>query len=170
MSIHDNLIKWVILLRGINVSGHKIIKMELLRNILEKEGFKGVKTYIQSGNIVLKSTISDATILIEKIQQLIEKEFGYQVPTMVRKHDDYLNIFINNPFKDYVFDEKEKLYIGFMQQVPDTALKTNLEVMSNEGETVKIIDRTAYIVYKKDGRKHYFTNNFIERKLKVIIK
>ena len=55
MNTSENLIKWVILLRGINVSGHKIIKMEMLRNFLENEGFKEVKTYIQSGNIVLKS-------------------------------------------------------------------------------------------------------------------
>lgn len=169
MCISKNSIKWVVLLRGINVGGQKLIKMEMLRNLLEKEGFKEVKTYIQSGNIILNSHYSDALVLAEKIKQLIEKEFGHSVYTMARNHDDYIKIIENNPFKDRVFHEKEKLYVGFMQPSPDQVLKKYLESLSNESEVLKITNQEVYIVYMKDGRKLQFSNNFIERKLKVSV-
>ena len=61
--------KYIALLRGINVSGQKIIKMEHLKNYFIDMGFTDVKTYIQSGNVVFQSKDKDA----EKLSKHIEK-------------------------------------------------------------------------------------------------
>lgn len=164
-----NLNRWVVLLRGINVSGQKLIKMELLRNYLSEVGFENVKTYIQSGNIVLESKETDAEKLAEKIMTLLKKKFGYEVPTMVRSYDDFTKVIEDNPFKNRVFHEKEKLYVGFLQQLPEDSLIKIMESLNSESETCKVVHKEIYIVYMKDGRKLKFSNNFMERKLKTSI-
>ena len=60
---------YIALLRGINVSGHKIIKMELLRKAMADSGFNNVSTYIQSGNILFQSNEKDPLVLEKQIAE-----------------------------------------------------------------------------------------------------
>ena len=73
---------FIALLRGINVSGQKLIKMAELRTSLEKAGFAGAKTYIQSGNLILKSVKSDPKVIEEQVKALILKDFGLMCPPL----------------------------------------------------------------------------------------
>jgi len=75
--------KFIALLRGINVSGKNLIKMETLRSVLQSEGFQHVKTYIQSGNILFDTNDLDEKKQAKKIQEIIKKEFGFIVPVLV---------------------------------------------------------------------------------------
>lgn len=69
---------YIALLRGINVGGHKVIKMADLKQMFESIGLKQVKTYIQSGNIVFESD-ENIRFLKERIQSEIKITFGYDV-------------------------------------------------------------------------------------------
>ena len=71
------------LLRGINVSGHNMIKMDVLKKVLTDIGFKDVQTYIQSGNVFFKSKEENASAVGFQIKQEIFKSFGYEVPVVV---------------------------------------------------------------------------------------
>ena len=68
----DNMTFYIVLLRGINVGGHKVIKMADLKRVFESIGLKQVKTYIQSGNIVFESE-EGINFLKDKIQSEIKK-------------------------------------------------------------------------------------------------
>ena len=70
-----NMKTHIVLLRGINVTGHKVIKMDDLRNIFESMKFRDVKIYIQSGNIVLRDKEDIAGVLVKKIEAKLKKEF-----------------------------------------------------------------------------------------------
>lgn len=70
-------IKYVALLRGINVGGKNIIKMDELKTCFEEMGFDDVKTYIQSGNILFSSNVPDVEKLILKIEKVISRRFNY---------------------------------------------------------------------------------------------
>lgn len=75
---------YVALLRGINVSGQKLIKMETLRKVMEDFGFQNIKTYIQSGNILFDTTENITPETLEKqIHDLIEAHFGFDVSVVV---------------------------------------------------------------------------------------
>src|SRR6266403_457416 len=89
---------YISILRGINVSGSKIIKMELLRKMLDGMKFKNVKTYIQSGNIVFQDKIVSCESLEKKIAKQIKSEFGFDVPVMVKEVDEVKVVLKNNPF------------------------------------------------------------------------
>ncbi|MBH0334023.1 cytoplasmic protein, partial [Bacillus thuringiensis] len=82
---------YIALLRGINVGGHKVIKMADLKRVFESIGLKQVKTYIQSGNIVFESE-EGINFLKDRIQSEIKKEFDFDVPVMLRTHDEFINI------------------------------------------------------------------------------
>jgi uncharacterized protein (DUF1697 family) len=72
-------IKYVALLRGINVGGNNIIKMDELRKIFEKLDFSDVKTYIQTGNIIFKDIEKDKSKLREKIEEILFKEIKSKI-------------------------------------------------------------------------------------------
>jgi uncharacterized protein (DUF1697 family) len=74
--------KYVALLRGINVGGNRKVPMAELKACLEKTGLENVKTYIQSGNVIFESDNSEET-LIEDIESAIEKSFGFEVPIVL---------------------------------------------------------------------------------------
>ena len=69
--------KHLALLRGINVSGHNMIKMDALKKMLENMGFQNVETYIQSGNVFVDSEEENAASVGFKIKQEIAKVFGH---------------------------------------------------------------------------------------------
>ena len=75
---------YVALLRGINLSGHKIVKMDRLRKDFEDLGFGEVKTYIQSGNVVFNAPARDPVSLAKKIEEKIVRQFGFPVPVLVK--------------------------------------------------------------------------------------
>lgn len=75
--------KYVALLRGINVGGKNMIKMAQLRVCLENSGFGNVQTYIQSGNIIFETGDSGKVAITKKVEQAIEKEFGLKIPVVV---------------------------------------------------------------------------------------
>ena len=80
--------KHLALLRGINVSGHNMIKMEALKTTLETIGFTNVVTYIQSGNVFVETNEEIPVTVGFTIKQEIYKSFGHEVPVIVIGKND----------------------------------------------------------------------------------
>jgi uncharacterized protein (DUF1697 family) len=78
--------RYVALLRGINVGGNNMIKMIDLKQCLETAGFDDVSTYIMSGNVFFSSEEADEPILAKKIEHAIEDRFGFPVRVVVISH------------------------------------------------------------------------------------
>jgi uncharacterized protein (DUF1697 family) len=89
---------YIALLRGINVSGHKKIKMADLKDMLLKKGFQDVVTYIQSGNVVFKSEETVHEELEDKIKKGIADTFGFDVPVLVKTKREIEAILRESPY------------------------------------------------------------------------
>ena len=76
--------KYVALLRGINVGGNNRVEMKRLKVVFETLGFSDVKTYINSGNVIFSTKKMSTATLAKKIEGAIEKEFGFPVAVLVR--------------------------------------------------------------------------------------
>ena len=98
--------KFIALLKGINVGGHKKVPMAELRQLLTKEGLQNVQTYIQSGNVIFDS-IDNARMIEDKIQKDIHSHFGFEVSVIVKMGDEIQSIFSACPFSN---EKKEKSY------------------------------------------------------------
>ena len=155
------------LLRGINVSGQKIIKMELLRKMMEKLGFEKVKTYIQSGNLVFQSNLNSTDKLEEIIKTEILKKFGFDVQIQVLQPEALSSALEQNPFlKDESLDIKQN-YFAFLHEKPT---KENWKILKNfnlNGELIELGDKVLFIHYPNGAGKSKLTTNLIESKLKV---
>lgn len=155
---------YIALLRGINVSGQKKIKMAELREILEKEGLKSVQTYIQSGNIAFDSESDSKENLENVIYNIILKHFGFEVPTLVLGKEAIEEILKTNRFED---DGENRLYFVLLKNPPEDELIKTFNELQFENEDFHITDKCVYLFCKKGYGNAKLNNNLIERKLKV---
>ena len=88
----------ITMLRGINVSGHKKIKMYDLKALYDSLGFQNVRTYIQSGNVVFECEEPEASAVAGNIESAIEKKYNFHVPVIIRTPDEFQKIIEANPF------------------------------------------------------------------------
>jgi uncharacterized protein (DUF1697 family) len=84
-------LRYVALLRGINVGGNNKVDMKTLVNAMESAGYKDVSTYINSGNIFFSSDKPEST-LEKELNKLIQDEFGLDIPALVKGKTDVENI------------------------------------------------------------------------------
>jgi uncharacterized protein (DUF1697 family) len=112
---------FVALLRGINVGGHKIIKMEQLRKAFEGMGFEDVATYVQSGNVVFKAAKKASDDLPRKIEEMLLRQFSMSVPVIVRTAEEVDDVLRNNPFLKERGLDVTKLHVTFLSHTPPKA-------------------------------------------------
>ncbi|MDC6365518.1 MULTISPECIES: DUF1697 domain-containing protein [Flavobacteriaceae] len=156
---------FIALLRGINVSGQKKIKMADLKVSLEKIGLQNVTTYIQSGNVVFKSNVDKASALEELIHTCILKNFGFEVPILVITSDVVQKVLEANPFKDET--EENCLYFVLLKQPPQQELVYKLNEQDFPNEDFHIVPNCVYLCCRKGYGNAKLNNNLIEHKLKV---
>lgn len=108
---------FIALLRGINVGGHNKIAMKNLATWCLHAGCKNVRTYIQSGNVVLESTL-DAVALATRLEGTIAKHYGKRIPVIVRSVEEMRDIVEHNPFPDA--DRAKVGVIFFAKNLPST--------------------------------------------------
>jgi uncharacterized protein (DUF1697 family) len=158
------MIKYFALLRGINVSGKKIIKMDYLKLIFESIGYQNVKTYIQSGNVIFDSPDTDQNLLCEKIKNYLLERLGYKVIVFLRSLDELKNIIKNNPFISNLKQQNANMYVVFLMEEPTDASKQSLISRNNDIEVFEIKDREIYCLrLKKYDGKTRFTLYSIEK-------
>lgn len=158
---------YIALLRGINVSGQKIIKMENLRTIFESMQFKHVTTYIQSGNVIFEAEDQETDLLCHKIEARLQSELGYEVTVILKTNQELEEAIRHNPYEMNESDESGKLYVTFLSRQPSPEAIENLLSYQNEIDEFRILDRVVYIFCRTNYGKSQFSNNFLEKKLKV---
>lgn len=157
--------KYIALLRGINVGGHRKIMMDDLKEMFHDLGFKNVTTYIQSGNVIFHASESERNALSHVIKQKIVDRFGHDVPVIIRIPTE-----LERTLKEFPFKEKEgwKGYISFLSEKPVPQQAKELEAISSDIETFDIKNLAVYtLVDKNTKKKPLFSNNFIEKELGI---
>ncbi len=152
---------YIVLLRGINVSGKNKLPMVDLRELLNDLGFQNIQTYIQSGNIILDSDESKVEVC-QKIKQGIAAKFEYEVPVLARTVLEWKEIIENYPFSI----ENEKIVaFTFLDKIVSEA---NIEVKGINEDIYKIEKDVVYLNCPSGFGKTKLTNNLIEKKLNVV--
>lgn len=158
---------YIALLRGINVSGQKLIKMDRLQRLFEALSFQRVRTYIQSGNVVFEAEEQSTESLSAKLQLQIDQEFGFDVPVIVRTADELEAVLERNPFEEEVKKEAGKLYVTLLADLPPAEAVAALESLQTEVDLFRVIGREVYILCRESYGRSQFSNNFLEKKLKL---
>lgn len=158
---------YIAFLRGINVSGKKKVPMQSLRSLCTGLGFQKVQTYIQSGNIVFEYQETDAISLEIVLTDAINKEYGFEVPVLVKTVSQIKAIVAQNSFNDEEDIKLNKIYFVLLYQSATHELVIKFKSESFENEEFHLGENCIYLKCNLGYGKAKLNNNLIERKLKV---
>ena len=161
------MITYIAFLRGINVGGHKKIKMADLRLLLEGLGYKEVLTYIQSGNVIFNSLEEERDKLENQISQAIKNHYGFEVPVLVKTRTEINKILDINPYNDPDDLASNKIYFVLLKKVPKNEHIEATSAIIFENEKFIITPECVFIRYDLGAGKAKCGINFFESKLKV---
>jgi uncharacterized protein (DUF1697 family) len=153
------------LLRGINVSGHNMIKMEALKMALENIGFQNVLTYIQSGNVFIDTDEENPAKVGFLIKQEIFKTFGFDVPIIIIRKSDLENCLKNNPFLKEKEVDTKKLYVAFVSILLKKESINDLKISQFKPDEAIVDGTKIFIKYSIGAGKTKLDQKYIEKKL-----
>ena len=156
---------YITLLRGINVSGQKKIRMADLKSLYESLGFENVQTYVQSGNVVFDSKEQDVIGLRETIEAQIESTFGFSVPVLIRTGDDVRRVIENHPFAD---KEAIRVLVTFLYKQPEKSKLVALSQYEDKVDQFAIGEQEIFLFCPGGYGKTKLSNTFLEKKLGVV--
>ncbi len=158
---------YLALLRGINVSGYRMIKMEMLKKSLENIGFQNVQTYIQSGNVFVDTPEENTAKVGFLIKHEIQKIFGHDVPVIVIQKKDLELCLLKNPFFKNLEVDTKKLYVAFISTILKSENINDLKISNFKPDEAIIDENRIYIKYDVSPAKTKLDQNYIEKKLNV---
>jgi uncharacterized protein (DUF1697 family) len=158
-------IKYISVLRGINVGGKRKILMADLKELYADLGFTNCISYIQSGNVIFDYSDSSNSELASRIQNAITEKYGFDVPVIVRTSKEWEQSVQANPYTDS--HEKENLCLTFLNETPKAELTAVISELNFEPDSFQIINKNVFIYCPGKYHQTKLSNQFFESKLKV---
>jgi uncharacterized protein (DUF1697 family) len=140
--------RYVALLRGINIGSSNRIAMAELRELLTGAGFEDVRTYLQSGNVVLSST-ARADALAERCEALVAERFGLDIRVVVRTRDELADIIRRDPLGDVAGNPK-RYQVSFLARELEPEVAARIAAAAVAPEQVVISGGEIY-AWHPDG-------------------
>ena len=161
-----NDLRYIAFLRGINVGGNKIIKMEALAAAFTAAGFRKVKTYIASGNVFFDSRSSDRQALTKKIEKMLTASFGHEIAVALFTLPELKELISIDHFQRVKQSKDVMLCVTlFSQSVPQDIPR---ESKAERLEVVAMHDRAAFILARRKPTGWFgYPNNWIEKEFGV---
>jgi uncharacterized protein (DUF1697 family) len=138
----------IVLLRGINLGPRNRIAMAELRELLGSGGFDDIRTYLQSGNVVLTSDLPPERVAAE-CERLIAERFGLEVAVVVRTRDELAEVVQRNPLAKVAVNPK-RYQVSFLAAEPDPEAVRKVTAAALSSEQVVVIGREIY-AWHPDG-------------------
>ena len=148
---HDIVIhmRYVALLRGINVGGNNKIKMADLKIAVEKAGYTNVVTLIQSGNVIFDSSTKNQQKIAKELEQVILKSFRITSSVVIRSLPQMKKILAGVP-RSWATNDLRK-YVAFIKE-PMTAIAVAREIPVRDGvDILDVGDGVLYMATKTEG-------------------
>lgn len=158
---------YISILRGINVSGQKLIKMSALKALYEELGLEMVQTYVQSGNVVFRSGKKDKTALQQRLSGQILSQFGFEVPVIVLQTEDLESVIKDNPYIGDQSRDSAYLHVTFLSSEPEQVDLDAINAKRSNGEEFALTSKAVYLYCPNGYGRTKLTNTFLENKLKV---
>jgi uncharacterized protein (DUF1697 family) len=156
-------------LRGVNMTGHNMIKMVDLAKVFKKLGFKDAETYIQSGNVIFTNTDPGEDREIElQIEKIIKKQFGHDISVMIRTVEEVKRVLLLNPFIPTGDFDQTKHAAIFLKESPVQAQTDKLAGIDYSPDKFKVSGKEIFIWCPNGFGKTKLYTNFFENKMKVI--
>jgi uncharacterized protein (DUF1697 family) len=148
------------LLRGVNVGGRGKISMPELVRVFESLGHEEVRSYIQSGNVVFRSTVSNPARVSAALERAVAESLGLETRVIVRTHSELEAIAAGSPFD-------EDLHVVFLDSAPEPAAVAALAPDRSPGDRFEVAGREVYLSLASGAGRTKLTLDWLERGLGV---
>ena len=150
--------KYIALLRGINISGKNKISMSELKKVLEENEYKNVLTYLNSGNVIFESNLNNKDILMKDIYRLIEINFNLKIPIFVMDVFELQDVLNNSP-KWWGTSDKD-IYDNLIFIIPPTKYEEVYKTIGNPKENIEKIEEYNNYIFWYYDLKNYRKSNW----------
>lgn len=114
---------YVAFLRGINVGGNRVIKMDELTKVFKALKYTNVVPVLATGNIIFHCDEKKKDLLVKSIEEKLQKTFGHQIWVILRTDEEIKKLIVSEPFKKITVTPETRLYITFLREKPSEGLK-----------------------------------------------
>jgi len=157
----------VSMLRGVNVGGHKMVKMDALCALCGTLGLRDAQTYVQSGNVIFRTEGRDLVRLSKRIEKGIEETFGFHSDVFLRTPADLRDVVARNPFASRRGIDPKRLAVTFLASDPGKEARERLLALKAEPEELRIEGRELYTYYPNGMARPTLPWPIIEKTLKT---
>jgi len=154
----------IVLLRAVMPTGKNKVPMAELREVLAEAGFENVRTYIQSGNALVETTLT-AREIEKHVHEAIKKHIGPDLVVVVRTAAELQRVLDHNPFQQE-YDISRVFFVLFAQ-TPAASRVKELLAQDFSPEKLAVTDGAAYMYIPGTYGRDTLSNNFLEKKLGV---
>jgi len=157
----------VSMLRGINLAAHHRIKMDALRTLYESLDLRDIAIYIQSGNVVFRTTGRDQAKIAARIENAIESSFGFRTDVLLRTTSELRCAVSANPFAGRSGIDPRKLLITFLAREPSQEAREKLLSMQIDPEELRVHGREIYVYFTNGMARPKLSSALIDRTIKM---
>ena len=143
MASSKKMLTWIALFRAINVGGKNVLPMKELTDVLAQLGLSDIRTYIQSGNVLFRSSLKDREALATKIREAIQLSHGFKPVTILLNAAELAQAIAANPFATAAAEPKS-VHLYFLAQPPAPDLVA-LNALKASDEAFAIVGRVFYL-------------------------
>ena len=156
---------YVALLRAINLVARNRVSMPDLRTALAEAGHAGVRTYVQSGNVVLESDAAAAD-LERDLRALVAERFGVDTPVVVRTAAELARVVERNPFAE-IADDPKRHQVTFLSAPPADDVVRDLLAADLAPERVAVDGREIHAWHPQGIQRSPLANRLTDKRLGV---
>lgn len=156
---------YIALLRGINVSGQKLIKMAVLQKQFAGAGATDVRTYIQSGNVVFNHPEKSSAKLRMVLENHLATKLGFTAHVLVKTAKELAAIAATNPYDTNLPEFGKRVYVCFFEKPPMASAITSIQPLTSDAERLVVKGPAGYAYYAEGLGRAKLSSAMIERKL-----
>jgi uncharacterized protein (DUF1697 family) len=157
----------VSMLRGVNLGSHNRIKMDALREVYESLKLRDVQTHVQSGNVVFKTEERNPVSLAKRLEDRIERSFGFRPDVILRTTSELRDVIARNPFAKRRGMDPSKLLVTFLATDPGREAREKVLKMKTNPEKMWIEGRELYVYFPNGMARPKLSFAQIEKALKT---
>jgi len=139
-----SMVRYVAFLRGINVGGNAIAKMEELKSVFSSLGLQNVKTILNSGNVIFETSDENIHELAIKIMKGLREKFRFEIDVIVRTWSQIVSMVNLNPFKDIAITPYTRFFVTFLPEEPKVGNKVPLSFNNCNYQVLQIKDGSVF--------------------------
>lgn len=163
------MVRYIAILRGINVGTGRKVPMADLKSLCGKLGLLNVQTYIQSGNVVFELPQNKPLPELEAcLQKAFSETFSFDIPVIGRTSGEWLGLVAQNPFLKEENPEVDRLHLTCLKEMPSPEALEKIKTFQYLPDRYAIVGREVFVFCSNGYGKTKIANDFFEKKLGVV--